>query len=178
MVTMEAERNSVTALAAMLDEELSGWKQIAILGIGNEFGGDDSLGLLAAQKLKQALPNTPRVEVLTAGTAPENFTGKLRRFSPSHVIFIDAAEMGERGGTIKLVEPYKIEKQPPSTHSIPLYMLAGYLEHELGCKVIILGIQPERTSFGASISGEVESSVNKLVLVIKQLLSNLSEAKV
>jgi len=172
------ERGSVKALAAMLEEELSGWKQIVILGLGNEFGGDDRLGLLAAQKIKQALSNTPRVEALTAGTAPENFTGLLRRLSPSHVIFIDAAEMGEGAGTIKLIEPYKIEKQPPSTHSVPLYMLAGYLEHELDCKVIILGIQPERLSFGASLSGEVESSVNRLVFVIKRLLSNLSEANV
>jgi len=171
MVAMETE------LESKLKEELSGWKQIVILGIGNEFGGDDSLGLLAAQKLRQALSNMPGVEVLTAGTVPENFTGKLRRLSPSHVILIDAAELGERAGTIKLIDPHKIEKQPPSTHSIPLYMLVEYLEHELNCKVIILGIQPKRASFGGSMSDEVESSVNQLVLSLPVILSAAKNLK-
>jgi len=178
MVALGEEKCRTEALASMLEQELSGWKRIVILGIGNEFGGDDSLGLLAAQKLRQALSNMPRVEVLTAATAPENFTGKLRRLSPSHVIFIDAAESGERAGIVKLVDPHKIEKQMPSTHGIPLYMLVEYLEHELNCKVIILGIQPKRASFGGSISGEVESSVTQLVFILKQLLGNLSEAEV
>lgn len=178
MVAVPEEKCSIKALASMLEEELSGWKQIVILGIGNEFGGDDKLGLVAAQKLTQVLSHIPGVEVLTVGTVPENFTGKLRKLSPSHIILIDAAEIGERAGTIKLIEPHKIEKQIPSTHNIPLYMLVEYLEQETGSKAIILGIQPKSLSCGTSVSGEVESSVNRLVFMLKQLLGNLSGAKV
>ena len=170
MVAVEDE------LEGKLEEALSGWKHVVILGIGNEFGGDDKLGLLAAEKLKRALSNIPRVEILTAGTAPENFTGLLRRLSPSHIILIDAAEMGERAGTIRLINPHKIEKQMPSTHNIPLHMLVEYVEHELGSKVTILGIQPKRVSSATSMSDEVRSSINQLVLMLKQLLGNSSEA--
>jgi len=167
----------IATLRSQLRKELSGWKQIVILGIGNEFGGDDKLGLLAAQRLKEALPDIHRVEVLEAGNAPENFTGLLRKLSPSHILVIDAAEMGERAGVVKVIDPHKIEKQMPSTHGLPLYMLVEYLERELNSKVIILGIQPKRASFGVSMSDEVESSVNQLVLILKQLLGNLPEAK-
>ena len=154
----------------MLEERLSGWKHIVILGIGNEFGGDDSLGIQAAQKLRRTLSNMPRVEVITAGIAPENFTGLLRKLSPSHVVLIDAAETGELAGTIELIEPHRIEKRMPSTHAIPLYMLTEYLEQELDAKVLILGIQPKRLSFGTAVSGEVEVSIDKLVSLLKEII--------
>ena len=167
----------IATLRSQLEAELSGWKQIAILGIGNELGGDDKLGFLAARRLKKALSDTPRVEVLEAGSAPENFTGLLRKSSPSHVLLIDAAELGERAGTIKLIEPHKIEKQMPSTHSIPLCMLVEYLEQEIGSKVIILGIQPKSLSFGTSMSDEVKSSVNQLLLSLPLILSAANNLK-
>ena len=166
MVTTQSE------LKSGVEEALSGWKRIVVLGIGNEFGGDDSLGLLAAKKLKESLADIPEVQVLAAGNAPENFTGLLRNFSPSHVLFVDAAETGERAGTIKLIEAHEIEEITPSTHSLPLHLLANYLEQELGSKMIILGIQPKKLYFGTSLSTEVKDSINKLVLMLEEILTN------
>jgi len=153
-----------------LEEELSGWKQLVILGVGNEFGGDDSLGLSASRKLKEALTGISGVEVLAVGNAPENFTGLIRRLSPSHILLIDAAEMGETAGTIKLVEAHQIEGMMPSTHTLSLSMLVKYLEQELGSKVLILGMQPKSLYFGTSLSTEVEGSINNLLLMLKGLL--------
>jgi hydrogenase 3 maturation protease len=171
MVALQKEQISTEALASMLEEKLSGWKQIVILGIGNEFSGDDSLGFQAARKLKRALSNISKVEVLAVGVAPENFTGLLRKLSPSHVVLIDAAEMGEIAGKIELIEPHRIEKRMPSTHTMPLYMLAEYLEHELGAKVLILGIQPESLSFGTAVSREVRVSVDKLARLLVEVIN-------
>ncbi len=171
MVTIQEEQTGTEALASVLEEELSGWKQIVILGIGNEFSGDDSLGFQAARKLKRALSNTSGVEVLTVGTAPENFTGLLRKLSPSHVVLIDAAEMGEIAGAIELIEPHRIEKRMPSTHTMPLYMLTEYLEQELGARVLVLGIQPEGLSFGSAVSGEVEVSIDKLARLLVEVIN-------
>ena len=171
MVALQKEQISTEALASMLEEKLSGWKQIVILGIGNEFSGDDSLGFQAARKLKRALSNISKVEVLAVGVAPENFTGLLRKLSPSHVVLIDAAEMGEIAGKIELIEPHRIEKRMPSTHTMPLYMLAEYLEHELGARVLILGIQPESLSFGTAVSREVRVSVDKLARLLVEVIN-------
>lgn len=158
-----------------LEKALSGWEQMVILGIGNELGSDDSVGLLAAQRLKEALSGIPRVEVLAAGTVPENFTGLLRRLSPSHILLVDATEMGEKAGTIKLIEAHKIEEVMPSTHALPLNMLVEYLEQELGSKVVVLGIQPKGLSFGTVLSAEVEHSVGKLVHLLKQIIASPQE---
>ena len=171
MVALQKEQISTEALASMLEEKLSGWKQIVILGIGNEFSGDDSLGFQAARKLKRALSNISKVEVLAVGVAPENFTGLLRKLSPSHVVLIDAAEMGEIAGKIELIEPHRIEKRMPSTHTMPLYMLAEYLEHELGARVLILGIQPESLSFGTAVSDEVEASIDRLARLLVEIIN-------
>jgi hydrogenase 3 maturation protease len=170
VVAPQKEHISLEALTSVLEEELAGWEQIAILGIGNEFGGDDSLGFQAARKLKRALSNISKVEVLTVGVAPENFTGLLRRLCPSHVVLIDAAEMGEMAGTIKLIEPHRIEKQMPSTHTMPLNMLTEYLEQELGAKVLIIGIQPKGLSVGMAVSDEVGTSIDKLTRMFVEII--------
>jgi len=160
-----------TALVRILEKELAGWSRVAILGLGNEFGGDDSLGLLAARKIKQTLPkNIDGVKIFEAGVAPENFTGVLRNLLPSHVILIDSAEMGERAGYIKVVNPYEIKEAIPSTHSLPLSVLAEYIERELGSKVIILGIQPKKMSFSTIVSSEIKDSVSKLATILRKSL--------
>ena len=38
---------------------------------------------------------------LSAGAAPENCTGLLRRFRPDLVLLVDAAEMGEAAGAVR-----------------------------------------------------------------------------
>jgi len=86
-------------------------------------------------------------------------------------VLIDAAEMGEIAGTIKLIEPHRIEKRMPSTHTMPLYMLTEYLEHELGAKVLILGIQLESLSFGTAVSREVRVSVDKLARLLVEVIN-------
>jgi len=170
VVALQKEHISSEALTSVLEGELAGWEQIAILGVGNEFGGDDSVGFQAARKLKRALSNIPKVEVLTVGIAPENFTGLLRRLRPSHVVLIDAAEMGETAGRIKLIEPHRIEKPMLSTHTMPLYLLTDYLEQELGAKVLILGIQPKNISIGTAVSDEVEGSIDKLARLFVEII--------
>ncbi|MDY7018780.1 MAG: hydrogenase maturation peptidase HycI [Chloroflexota bacterium] len=159
-----------------IEEALSGWRRIVVLGVGNELGGDDALGLSAAKKLKEALAEIPNVEVLATGNAPENFTGLLRRLSPSHILLIDAAEIGGKAGTIKLIKDHEIEETMPSTHSLPLYLLINYLKKELGSEMIVLGIQPKMLSFGTTISSEVECSLDELVLLFKEVLGNSLEA--
>jgi Ni,Fe-hydrogenase maturation factor len=50
-------------------------------------------------------------------------------------------------------------------------MLAEYLEHELGAKVLILGIQPESLSFGTAVSREVIVSVDKLAHLLVEVIN-------
>lgn len=130
-----------------LKRELAIAKKVVILGIGNELYDADSLGLLAAEEIKKQ-DCSGKYQVFLAGTAPENLAGKIRELSPSHVIFIDAAELGKVPGSVEIIEGERIATLTHSTHNLPLTLLDDYLTKEIGCKVIMLGIQPENNASG------------------------------
>jgi hydrogenase 3 maturation protease len=140
-LSLRAKRSNLSHLK----RELSTAKKVVILGIGNELYDKDSLGLLAAKEIEKS-HLSGRYQVFLAGTAPENFTGKIRELSPSHVIFIDAADMGKEPGTIEIIGKDRIASVTLSTHNLPFSLLAEYLTKETGCKVIIIGIQPGENS--------------------------------
>jgi len=96
------------SLQARLRRELEGARTVAVLAVGSALRGDDAAGLLAAERLEKdykPASGCPSVAVLVAGTTPENLTGELKRLQPTHVIVIDAADMGEKAGHVALIEP-------------------------------------------------------------------------
>ena len=125
-------------LASVLERELAGAERVVILAIGSEFHEEDSLALQAAKEIEEVSENW---KVILAESAPENFTGVIGKASPSHVVFLDAAEMGEEPGSIEVIEKGRIVDTSFSTHCPSLSILAEYLTGEVGCKVIIIGIQ-------------------------------------
>lgn len=133
--------------------------------MGNEHRRDDAAGVLIARRLASLASDN--LLVLDAGHAPENATAALRRFAPDSVLLVDAAEMSEPPGTIRWVETADIAGMSASTHSLPLSMLAEYLRLELGCEVLLLGIQPASTDYGEGLSVEVEKAVGEVVVVMK-----------
>ena len=100
---------------------------------------------------------------MEAGHAPENRTGEIRKFAPDLVLIVDAAEMGEKPGTIQLIPEESIDGMSASTHSMPLSMLAHYLKLALSCTVTFLGIQPDSNEIGENVSGEVLQAINEIV---------------
>ncbi len=149
--------------------------RIAILGIGNSFRSDDAAGPLVARGLIQTrlTRDFDSFLVIDAGLAPENATAKLRRFAPQAVLLIDAAEMGERPGTIRWIEMDEIDGMSASTHTMPLSLLAKYLILEINCEVKILGIQPRSTEVGESVSREVLDAVEETVHGLDELLPEI-----
>ena len=144
--------------------ELGRPPRVAIVGIGNQLRSDDAAGLLVARSLsEQGCAANTNLLILEAGHAPENRTGELRKFAPDLVLLIDAAEMGEKPGTVRLIPAEAIDGMSASTHSLPLSMLASYLTLELNCKVILLGIQPGSNEVGETVSREVLWAVENIV---------------
>ena len=146
--------------------------RVAIVGIGNSLRCDDAAGILAARQLRESrsLADLETVLVMDAGHAPENGTSQLRRFEPDVVLLIDAAEMGEQPGTIRLIEMDEIEGMSASTHTMPLSMLAKYLVLELNCQVLLLGVQPASTDVGEGLTGKVQQGVGEIVNALGLML--------
>ena len=69
-----------------------------------DWKSDDRLGVSLARALARALPANPRLRVVSGGEAPENFTGAIRAFAPSHVLLLDAVDHGLEPGTAFLAD--------------------------------------------------------------------------
>jgi hydrogenase 3 maturation protease len=133
-------------------------EKIVILGIGNEMRGDDGLGSILAQKLAN-LKNR-NITVFDGKTVPENFTGAIKKETPSHIILLDAVEMNEPPGHIKLVTKEEIANYSISTHAMPLSFLIKYLESTTPAEIMLLGIQPENMDLICEISPKIQESLN------------------
>lgn len=138
--------------------------RIAVVGIGSDLRGDDIAGILVIRELRAAAgrSRSPGLRLFDGGTAPENLTGEILRYKPSHILLIDAADLGLKPGTIKLIEPGNIGGISFSTHVLPLKILADYLARSHDCQVTVLGIQPGRTDFGRTPSREIQQAARRL----------------
>lgn len=108
--------------------------------------------------------------VLDGGTVPENFTGLVKKANPSHIILIDAADMGKPPGSVKIIEKDEISQYNISTHAMPLSFLIKYLEHFTEAGIILVGIQPKEMELADTISPEVEESVASVMDILRELI--------
>jgi hydrogenase 3 maturation protease len=133
--------------------------RVAVVGVGNTMRGDDGAGVLVVRALAASLQNAPDVLLIDGSTAPENFTGPLRRFRPDLVIEIDAAHLDQPPGTVAWVDWRDADGMSASTHTLPPSVLARFLTADLGCRVSLLGIQPATLEMGCGLSPEVADAV-------------------
>jgi len=140
---------------------LKGSDSILILGMGDELNPSDKIGIEVVKKIKKLKLN--KIKVLLTGTAPENFTNRIRKLNPSHLIIIDSTEMNEEPGTIKIVNKNKIIGRNFSTHSLSLSFLIDYVERSIGSKVLLVGIQPAIGNNYKKIQESIEELVDVFI---------------
>jgi hydrogenase 3 maturation protease len=145
-----------------------------ILGIGNEMRGDDGLGSVLAQELSNL--EDKNITIFDGKTVPENFTGAIKRETPSHIIIVDAVEMDETPGHVKLVFKEEIANYSISTHAMPLSFLINYLETTTSAKIMLMGIQPKDMDLIDNMSPEIHESLNYVLKLFKHTLKNLKKS--
>jgi len=144
-------------------------RRVVVVGVGSRLRSDDAAGLEIAERLgRLSLPN---VCVVLGDTAPENVTGEIRRYAPTHVLFVDAADLREEPGSVRLFESSDIGGMTSSTHTLPLHVIADYLTREMGCRVLFLGLQPETLEFGDTISESVSRAIDGTTATLSDALS-------
>ncbi|MCU0236089.1 MAG: hydrogenase maturation protease [Acidobacteria bacterium] len=149
-------------------EQLRGSQRVFVLGIGMDWKSDDRLGPALARALAQALPAEPRLSVVSGGEAPENFTGAIRAFAPSHVILLDAVDHGRPPGTAFLVDEGAITMGDMTSHRLPLKLLMRFLAASIPCRVILVGVQPRTLLPGRRLSSPVRRTVAPLAAFLAE----------
>ena len=153
-----------------LENRLKLAQRVALLAVGSQDKGDDAAGVLAVG----GLTNTSKFHIFIGATAPENLTGEIKKYNPTHIIIIDSADLGQKPGTVKIFDPQQITGDSFSTHRLPLKMLAEYLRVSLNCDIMVIGIQPKSVKFSDSVCPEVQEAVNKLSQIIKEIRETLN----
>ncbi|MDE4907421.1 hydrogenase 3 maturation endopeptidase HyCI [Methanogenium marinum] len=124
-----------------------------LFGVGNTMLGDDGIGPWVAERMKDC----PDWHAEDCGTAPENFTGVVRKMQPHLLVIVDAADMSLTPGEFRRIPAEAVGQAGFDTHSLPLTHIIGYLRESMPemPRIILIGIQPGPVEFHEGISAPV-----------------------
>ncbi|MHC9063376.1 hydrogenase maturation protease [Nitrospira sp. CMX1] len=143
---------------------------IRIIGLGNEFRGDDAVGLLAARRIRERIGS--HIQVVEAESAGVELLDLMK---DAHTVFlIDALCSGKVPGTIHrldvLAGPIASNLFPRSSHAIGVGEVLE-LARTLGvlpATVIVYGIEVGNTELGQPLSSSVAKALDQVVDQIVQ----------
>ncbi|MGB9711402.1 MAG: hydrogenase 3 maturation endopeptidase HyCI [Thermodesulfovibrio sp.] len=135
-----------------LNEFLNNIKgKVIIAGIGNPLRGDDAVGLYIVKELK----NKINAVLIDCEDRLERFIEEIIQHKPDTIIFIDALHMHHEPGCVVFLSEENLQHPEISTHQTNLKMCIEYIKARIKTKIFIIGIQPENTNFGNSMSERV-----------------------
>ncbi|MBE6491009.1 MAG: hydrogenase maturation peptidase HycI [Methanobrevibacter sp.] len=141
------------------------------MGVGNELKCDDGVGPYIIKKLKEEnIEDKKKLLFIDAQTVPENFTGKIRKEKPTHLIIVDACLMDEEPGTMKIVNKYDFASIGISTHSMSLSFFVRYLERDTEFRIIFVGIEPESMDYADNPTAKVAKAADEFVNILKEII--------
>lgn len=156
---------------SQLGDFLKGYEKLVILGVGNELKCDDGIGPYIIKRLQeQIVEDKDRLLFIDAQTVPENFTGKIRKENPTHLIIVDACLMGGEPGDMKIVDNDDFAQIGISTHSMSLAFFVKYLKQDTDFQIIFVGIEPESMDFADRPTPKVEDAANDFIKVLKEII--------
>jgi len=141
-----------------------------VVGIGNDLRGDDGVGPAIARALADRVDPADRDRVIDCGDVPENHIGPILAAEADTIVLCDAADFGGEPGEIRILELSSPSTQAISTHNASLGLLAKVLRASAPVDVVLLGIQPVGTQFGASLSELVKLSAADVTDALSDLL--------
>lgn len=144
-------------------------KKIAVVGMGNQLGADDGIGIHVLHELdKEHFEN---VDLIDAGTAVIHTADALR--DADHIIVVDALRAGHRPGTLYLMSGGALFENGPSlsVHSLGLrtalrFMAPGKEEVDW----TLVGVEPARSGTGTELSEPVRNAVAGAVRTVENLI--------
>ncbi|WP_292794329.1 hydrogenase maturation peptidase HycI [Methanobrevibacter sp.] len=155
---------------SQLNGFLSDCEKLIVLGVGNELKSDDGVGPFIIKKLKDESIENNKLLFIDAETVPENFTGKIRKEEPTHLIIVDACLMDSHPGDMQIVDKDDFANIGISTHSMSLSFFVKYLEKDTDFKIIFVGIEPETMDWGERPTPKVEESANEFIEILKGII--------
>lgn len=137
--------------------------------MGNELRADDAVGLHIVRRLKHFMD--ARLKVFEGHMTPEAYIGPACASHPTHVLIVDAAELGKKPGAWQILSPDTIEQGLFTTHTIPAVEVAAEIKRRCDACVVFLGIQPKSRDISLGLRKECQQAVEEIVRVIQKTVS-------
>ncbi len=142
--------------------------RIVFVGIGNTMRGDDGLGPVLVERLKNKID----LPCINGGEVPENYFGIIVKEHPDTVVLIDAVQLFLDPGEYRVLQYDEILNAGFSTHTASPSIFMGYLGSETGAAIYMLGVQPVNTNLGGELSAPVKRTLARLENLILEALAS------
>lgn len=142
---------------------------VVVIGMGNELRADDAVGLHIVRLLRPF--TNDRLKVFEGQMTPEVYIGPACASHPTHVLIVDAAELGKKPGAWKILSSDSVEQGLFTTHSIPAVEVAAEIQRRCGAFVVFLGIQPKSRDISLSLSSECQQAAEDIAEIIRKTVS-------
>ena len=121
--------------------------------------GDDGFG----PKLIAALRGRTKAAVFDCGTAPENYIIPILNSSPGTVILLGAEDFKAYPGDVEVFGTDRIR-------DVPRLIVDLFRTGDSNLNIFMVAMQPKDTSFGAVLSEETKTGIEKLQRIFVKLL--------
>lgn len=144
-----------------------------VIGVGNEFRGDDGIGLFVARTIEKLSP--PEIEVVEASGEGTQLMKHWENHST--VYLVDALYSGANIGEIHRLTPRDVLKFQKwfkcSSHQFGIPQAIS-MAQEMGTlpeHVVVFGIESRNFEFNTTVSEEVKNTAQLVVhLILKELV--------
>jgi hydrogenase maturation protease len=143
---------------------------LRVIALGNELYGDDGIGPVILNELRQQIGDTS-ADLINAGNDPFMVLDYLLKADP--VLIIDCARMGEKPGVIlkfctSQVQPQWISNLV-SLHGLGIsdvLTMAGELGWSSEC--VIIGVEPKSIVFNTGLSAEIRGTIPVIIDLVME----------
>lgn len=150
-------------------------KNILVMGVGNTLMQDDGIGSHIIEALL-ASPDTPSgLNIIDGGTIGLALLPQIE--NADAVVIVDASELGENPGTVRLLHNEEIDRQlsgkKRTVHEVALVDLfsAAGIRGRMPTERVLVAIQPGCTEWGVDLTPEVKAAVPAACGAIHRLVA-------
>jgi hydrogenase maturation protease len=146
-----------------------------VIGVGNEFRGDDAAGIIVARRLgERNLPGVTTVEQSGEGA------DLLATWEGQESVFlVDAAQSGAEPGTIHRFDAHK-ERLPTdsfhfSSHAFGVVEAIEIARNlgQLPANLIVFGVEGENFKAGSGVSTSVQLALDQVIRLIRHEIERI-----
>jgi hydrogenase maturation protease len=143
--------------------------ETVVIGVGNPIMGDDGLGVVALDRLRQRWSPPPSVQLVEGGTWGMNLLPLIE--DAEQVMLLDAIDAGRPTGSLVVLQGDEVPRTlglKLSPHQIDLreVLALAQLRGTLPKDLVAVGLQPGRIEMASELSPEVEARLDELLAVV------------